>query len=294
LNSLLAHGTGHPQCTNSFLLASPFHFSRGTLGLYKERRCWWNWSGNCAKCSAPVRKMEGIFCANFCEPCGSWPACRKTWHARCYECLGQDKFPVKRIQDEEGSCWYKHERRVHRINHRVRGAHASIQFQCENCWMVNLEGRLPVEGLDDAYVMLIHRANLDAMGGCAVATIEGHAASTMRSVYNCQLFRKTPTIPPRGPMALTDTVGMGLAVELLFHLLNAVPRIKGESHIQFNSMRRPRATFTSAWESSPIGIQEGSTFTSNTARVTLTSCPSQQKWFGRMMRGAESRMVYTS
>jgi hypothetical protein len=201
---------------------------------------------------------------------------------------------VKRIQDEEGNCWYKHERRVHRINHGVRGAHASIQFQCENCWMVNLEGCLPVEGLDDAYIMLIRRANLDAMGGRAVATIEGHAASTMRSVYNGQLFRKTPTIPPRGPMALTDTVGMGLAVELLFHSLNAVPCIKGESHIQFDSMRRPRATFTSAWESSPIGIQEGSTFTSNTARVTLTSCPSQQKWFGKMMRGAESRMGYTS
>ena len=95
-------------------------------------------------------------------------------------------------------------------------------------------------------------------------------------------------------MPLTDPVGMGLAVELLFHSLTAKPRIKGESHIQFDSMRRPRATFTSAWESSPIGIQEGSTFTLNTARVTLTSCPSQQKWFERMMRGAESRMGYTT
>jgi hypothetical protein len=95
-------------------------------------------------------------------------------------------------------------------------------------------------------------------------------------------------------MPLTDPVGMGLAVDLLFHSLNAMPRIKGESHIQFDSMRQPRATFTSAWESSPIGIQEGSTFTLNTARVTLTSCPSQQKWFERMMRGAESRMGYTT
>ena len=59
-------------------------------------------------------------------------------------------------------------------------------------------------------------------------------------------------------------------------------------------MRQPRATFTSAWESSPIGIQEGLTFTLNMARVTLTSCPSQQKWFERMMRGAESRMGYTT
>ncbi len=32
----------------------------------------------------------------------------------------------------------------------------------------------------------------------------------------------------------------------------------------------------------------------NTARVTVTSCPSQQGWFDRMMRGAESRMGYTT
>jgi hypothetical protein len=73
---------------------------------------------------------------------------------------------------------------------------------------------------------------------------------------------------------MVDTVGMGLAVELLFHSLNAVPHIRGGSQIQFDSMRRPRATFTSAWESSPISIQEGSTFTLNMARVTITSCPS--------------------
>ncbi len=93
---------------------------------------------------------------------------------------------------------------------------------------------------------------------------------------------------------MVDTVGMGLAVELLFHSLNAVPRIRGESHIQFDSMRQPRATFTSAWESSPIGIQEGSTFTLNTARVMISSCPFQQKWLERMIRRAESRMGYTT
>jgi hypothetical protein len=199
-----------------------------------------------------------------------------------------------KIQDEEGNLWYKHERRVERINHGVRGAHASIHFQCEDCWMINLEGYPPVKGLDDAYIMMIRRANLDAMGGRAVATIESHAAAIKRSVLNCQLLRKTPSIPPRGPMPLADTVGMGLAVELLFHSLNAIPRIKGQSHIQFDSMRRPRATFTSAWESSPMGLQESSTFSTSAARVTITSCPSQQKWFGLMMREAESRMGYTS
>jgi hypothetical protein len=160
--------------------------------------------------------------------------------------------------------------------------------------MINLEGRLPAEGLVDAYIMLIHRANLDAMGGRAVATIEAHASAILRTVHNCQQFRKTPKIPPQGPMPMSDSVGMELAVELLFHLIIAVPRIKGESHIQFNSVRRPRATFTLAWELLPAGIKEGSTFSSNMAKVTITLCPTQQKWFGLMMRGTESRMGYTS
>jgi hypothetical protein len=192
----LAHNTGLRPCMNLCSLVFLSHFSPGTLCLYEERRCWWNWSGNCTKCLAPVRKMEGIFCANFCESQGIWPACRKAWHAKCYKCLGQGKFPLKKNQDEEGNQCYKHNRRVKCINHRVHSAHASDNFQCEDCWMVNLEGHLPVKGLDDAYIMLICQANLDPMGGRAVATIQGHAAALKRSIYNCQLFRKMPMIPP--------------------------------------------------------------------------------------------------
>ena len=60
-----------------------------------------------------------------------------------------------KIQDEEGNLWYKHEKRIEPINQGVRGAHASIHFQCEYCWIINLEGRPPAKGLDDAYVMMI-------------------------------------------------------------------------------------------------------------------------------------------
>ncbi len=238
LNSPLAHVIGHCACMNRFSLASLHLSSTGAPGLYEEYRCWWTWSGSCAKCLLQVKGMEGIFCANFCEPRGSWPACRKAWHAECYACLGQGKFPVMKIQDEEGNMWYKHERRVKRINHGVRGAHTSISFQCESCWIVNLEDRPPAEGLDDVFMMMICRANLDAMGGRAVATIEAHAAAINKAVLNCQLLRKMPSIPPRGPMPLADMVGMSLAVELLFHSLTAVPRIKGQSHIQFDSIRK--------------------------------------------------------
>jgi len=172
--------------------------------------------------------------------------------------------------------WYKQGQREERINHGVKGAHASIPLQCEDCWMRNLEGRLPAEGWDDMYVTYIRRANLDAMGGRARSTIEAHAAAIKRCVQNCKMIRKTATIPHRGPMPEGDNVGMGLAVELLQHSLMAKPRLRGEKFIQFDSMRRPRGTYTSAWVSSPLGISEGSTFTSGSAKVTVSSCPTQQ------------------
>ena len=50
-----------------------------------------------------VKKMEGIFCANFCKPRGNGPPCWNVWHANCYACLGQGKFPLKEVQDKEGN-----------------------------------------------------------------------------------------------------------------------------------------------------------------------------------------------
>jgi hypothetical protein len=43
-------------------------FQLGILELYKECHCWWNWKGNCTKCSALVKMTEGVFCATFANP----------------------------------------------------------------------------------------------------------------------------------------------------------------------------------------------------------------------------------
>ena len=87
--------------------------------------------------------------------------------------------------------------------------------------MRNLERCLPTPGLDDAYVMCIHQANLDAMGGRASSTIGAHATAVKHTVQNCALIQKTPTLPARGPMPLSNPVGMGMAVDMLFNLLTA-------------------------------------------------------------------------
>lgn len=198
-------------------------------------------------------------------------------------------------EDAGGNVWFQQADREYDLNHGVAGVHASIAFQCERCWVLNLEGHLPRPGLDDALLMLIRRANLDAINGRASTTSTLHAEAVQRVVRNCSLIGKTPNIPPRGPMPLQDQSGMGVAVDMLLHSITATSRIKGQDFIQYGAMRRIRGTFSTGWESSPQGIAEGATFNKGVGRgSTLTLCPSQSKWFATFCTGAETRMGYVS
>jgi hypothetical protein len=67
-------------------------------------------------------------------------------------------------------------------------------------------------------------------------------------------------IPAQGPCTLEDAVGMSVAVDMLYGSLVSVPRLQGESHIQFELMRCIRATITKSWILLPQGIAEGGSF----------------------------------
>ena len=198
------------------------------------------------------------------------------------------------VSDGGGSIWYSQQQEEDRLNHGYKGGHVSIPFQCELCWMANLERRWPSDGLDDAYVAIIRRANLDAMAGRARSTAAGHVAAVQRTLSNCSLIRKSPTFGSRGPMPLQDATGMGVAVDMIVHSLTAKPKLRGQRFIQYATARKLRSTHTCIWESSPRGIEEGSSFSQGFGKATLTSCPTQQKWFGLFSLGMEARMGYTS
>lgn len=57
---------------------------------------------------------------------------------------------MAQILDGGGNVWHKQEEFEAGLNTGVRGAHVSMPFQCKDCWIVNLEGRERIEGLDDA------------------------------------------------------------------------------------------------------------------------------------------------
>ena len=159
--------------------------------------------------------MEGIYCGNFSTSRGLWPPCQNTWHAERYTSQGDlPKFPTMSIEDEMGNPWHREEERQRRLGQGVDGAHMCTPFQCEVCWVRNLEGKEVELGRDDVYLACIRRSNFDAMLRKSPLTIENHARESRAAVKNAELINKTPSYHQRGPFPLTDTVGMGLVIDM--------------------------------------------------------------------------------
>ena len=157
---------------------------------------------------------------------------------------------MSEVKDEEGNPWFDSEQREYHLNHGVAGAHCCIPYQCELCHFRNLEHRNPTSR-DEFYMKCLRRANLDAMAGKAESTINGHRNRTLEMVRYSEMINNTPTLEPRGPFPLEDQVGMGLMVDILTKLVVAEGR--NAKHVQPDTLRQLRATYTKNWESSPIG-----------------------------------------
>ena len=108
----------------------------------------------------------------------------------------------------------------------VEGAHLCIPFHCEVCWMRNLKERDLRGSMEDCFMACIRRTSLDAMAGKSLLTNVAHLRETMTLVNNAVLINKTPSDHPRGPFPMTESVGMGLAVDMLLKSLVAKGHIE--------------------------------------------------------------------
>lgn len=193
----------------------------------------------------------------------------------------------------DGNVWHKQTQFEKEMNHGTSGAHTVVPFQCERCWFVNLEGRLPIPGYpkDDTLKKMMRRVNLDIMNGRATSTIKQHANEVKRTVRECAVLGKTPSYEERGPLPMRDTAGMGLAIEMVNRSCVArTGRINEQGFLQWDTLRKMRATSSKVRESSRLGVEEMSSFSSGTSKVKLTQCPTQSEAFAWFALGAERRM----
>ena len=199
---------------------------------------------------------------------------------------------MARLTDDDGVEWVGQDKRVRRLNTARDGVHTVMSFQCEICWCRNLANRDLRLPRDEELQQCIRRVNLDAFASRAHGTIISHVGGVKNSIKLSNRLNKPPSISqtPRGPLPLGDPVGMSLAIEMVLHSVTAKGRIK--EHIQYDTMRGLRSTFTKCYDSSIKGIMEGNSFAKGTGQIRPTSCGTQSVFLADFLIGSQDRMGY--
>jgi hypothetical protein len=152
--------------------------------------------------------------------------------------------------------------------------HLCTPFQCPNCQSINIRGK-PIDSthIDDlVFECMVICATLDAFWLQASRTIANH----MREVRNMARYGKMLSYPPMpilGPWHLYAHLGMDAA---LMVLMRSMEKGKSGANVKYGTARKPCATLTILWESSPSG---GDNLTlsagSGKGRFVATHCPSE-------------------
>lgn len=102
-----------------------------------------------------------------------------------------------------------------------------------------------------------------------------------------------PDHEPAGKMHLwAPAPAVADAVDLVMRSVSAKGRINAEGFIQYDSVRKLRASFSKLWLSSPKGCSEGSAFFGSVTKYRFTSAPTQSEAFGDFLIGCEARMGF--
>ena len=111
---------------------------------------------------------------------------------------------------------------------------------------------------------------------------------TLVMIENFGMCGLTLPLHPLGPLPLSDSTGMGVAIAMQLKSLTAKGRIVANP--QYATVRGVRGTASLNWQASPFGVGEGSSFAKGKGRVRPTSCPTQSDWFYYFCLGMELRM----
>ena len=133
----------------------------------------------------------------------------------------------------------------------INGSHLITAFQCDKCWFRNLKGRDPNQHCtDEILLMTIRRANLDAMWSLEPATIENNAREIKRGVRESKLVGLRPPYPPLGPWEVGDTIGFGLAIQMLLRSLDNGRR---SDYVQYDTVRKLVSAYANCYHASAVG-----------------------------------------
>jgi hypothetical protein len=140
---------------------------------------------------------------------------------------------------------------------------------------------------DEAFEAVATRATLDAFWTHASRTVAGHVTE-VKFMSRYALALGVDPFPALGPFPLGEHLGMKEAVMIVMRAME--PGRKGDT-VQFGTARKPRATLTVLWESSPesgadIVLASGGV----KGRYIASHAPSEGRWFQQFVHGIQVRM----
>jgi hypothetical protein len=99
---------------------------------------------------------------------------------------------------------------------------------------------------------------------------------------------KDHVLPPLGPHPTQDTFGMAAAVGML--VKSTQPGRHASKYTLFETLRKLHAAYSNYYHASVVSAETSMTLGRDTAKATLTTCPTQNMWFERFAKGCLKRM----
>ena len=167
----------------------------------------------------------------------------------------------------------------------------SSPFQCDHCWFVNLKKKVANDlALGDVRLLAyIRRVNLDVMWSSEPSVVK----TAWQNLEKGKRLSAELGLPPVdicvGPWPVADTCGFQIAIEMLRASQN--PGRNDSSYTQFDSIRKMRSAYLTAYESSPSRCLDNRSFISGKGNHSaMVNSKTQSKLFVKFMRGCEKRM----
>jgi hypothetical protein len=144
--------------------------------------------------------------------------------------------------------------------------------------------------LGDARLLAyIRRVNLDVMWSSEPSVVKAAWKNLEKGRKISAEFGLPPVDIPVGPWPVADTCGYQIAIEILRASQN--PGRNAASYTQFDSVRKLRSAYLTAYESGPKRCLENTSFVTGRGQFSaMINSKTQSKLFIKFMKGCEKRM----
>ena len=159
----------------------------------------------------------------------------------------EEKYMFIQPQDEEECDLTTEEDSVRHLVAR-NGNHLMIPFQCQLCHFRNLKCIYTSHRREDILLIkTVRRTNVDTFWSRKPGIVEATLREGQKMIVVSKMLGLESVFLVMGPIPLSDTQGMGIAMYILLRSLN---KVHYQNTLQYESVKKMRSTFLNVWHAS--------------------------------------------